>query len=73
MSFSLALEMIGTDMYNSILNGEQHGASQHFPGTADVLTIFIENVRIPCADMVSAFMDTVFHPFSRKSFKTLAL
>lgn len=29
MSFSLALGMIGTDLYNSILNGEQHGAFQH--------------------------------------------
>ena len=35
MSFSLALGMIGTDMYNSILSGEQHSAFQHSSGTAD--------------------------------------
>ena len=72
MSFSLALEMIGTDMYNSILNGEQHGASQHFTGTAGALTIFIENVRIPFADMISISLNTHFHFSSKKSFKIRA-
>lgn len=69
-SFSMALGMIGTDLYKSILNGEHHGAFQHF-GNGWHFTVFIENVRITFADMVSNLMDIDCHAFSRESFKAM--
>lgn len=60
MSFSLALGMIGTcttafSTANSIV---LFSALLGMTGFHDV--VFIENVRIPFADIVSAFMDTEF-------------
>ena len=70
MSFSLAPGMIGMNVYNSILNDEQHGASQQLRN-GRYFIIFIENVRIPFADHVSAIMDNEFHFSSREDFNTV--